>query len=38
MLRSVGWLSADVSGLHVGPIFKSKVSKKKAAGLKGGIL
>ena len=34
MLRSVGWLNTDVSGLPIGSIFKGQVSKKKAAKLK----
>ena len=28
LLRSVGWLSTDVSGQYIGPIFNGQVSKK----------
>jgi hypothetical protein len=38
MLHSIGWLKTDVSGQHIVPIFKGQVFKKKAVGLKGGIL
>ena len=34
---SGGWLSIDVSGLPIRPIFKDQMSKKKFAGLKGGM-
>ena len=38
ILRSVGWLRTNISGLPIGPIFRGQVSEKKVWGVKGSII